>query len=162
MMPDNPRIDLSWLPNTVQSEMDFPDSSFFKVYGPCQRLPAPAEVKVLAGAGLELPRPPPVRFEELGLIVKFGSHVTVYEAKVLLIIRRLFGDKIPVPEVYGWRVHDGLVFLYMQLIQGQPLIDQWDSLGISDKSFVCDQLRDIVTSLRSVEQESDNIFIGIL
>jgi hypothetical protein len=52
--------------------------------------------------------------------------------------------------------------VYMQLVQGQALIDQWDSLGISDKLAVCDQLRGIVTSLRSVEQDPDDTFIGML
>lgn len=50
----------------------------------------------------------------------------------------------------------------MQLIQERELIDQWDSLGISDKMAVCDQLRGIVTSLRSVEQDPDDTFIGKL
>jgi aminoglycoside phosphotransferase len=74
----------------------------------------------------------------------------------------VLGDEVPVPEVYGWRVHDDQVFIYMQLIQGQALIDQWDSLSISDKMVVCDQLRGIVTSLRSVEQDPDDVFIGML
>ena len=160
-MPDNRRIDPSWLPVTAQSQMEFLDSSFFQLHGPNQRLPTPAEVKALSGAGLMRSRPPPVRFESLGLIVKFGYHVTVYEAQCLLIIKRVLGDEVPVPEVYGWRVHDDQVFIYMRLIQGQALIDQWDSLSISDKMAVCDQLRRIVTSLRSVEQDPDDVFIGM-
>ena len=103
-MPDNRRIDSSWLPVTALSQMEFLDSSFFQHHGPNQRL----------------------------------------------------------PEVYGWRVHDDQVFIYMQLIQGQALIDQWDSLSISDKMVICDQLRGIVTSLRSVEQNPDDMFIGML
>jgi hypothetical protein len=50
----------------------------------------------------------------------------------------------------------------MQLSQGQALIDQWDSLSISDKMVICDQLRGIVTSLRSVEQNPDDMFVGML
>jgi hypothetical protein len=160
-MPDSRRIDPSWLPVTALSRMDYLDSSFFQLHGPNQRLPAPAEVKALSGAGLMHPRPSPVRFESLGLIVKFGYHVTIYEAQCLRIIKRVFNDEVPVPEVYGWRVHDDQVFIYMQLIQGQALIDQWDSLSISDKMVICDQLRGIVTTLRSVEQNPDDMFIGM-
>src|SRR5271154_5913282 len=80
-MPDNRRIDPSWLPITPLSQMEFLDSSFFQLHGPNQRLPAPAEVTALSGAGLMHSRPPPVRFESLGLIVKFGYHVTIYEAQ---------------------------------------------------------------------------------
>jgi hypothetical protein len=161
-MPGNRRIDPSWMPVTPLSQMEFLDSSFFQFHGPNQRLPAPEEVRALSGTGLMNPRPLPVRFESLGLIVKFGSHVTIYEAQCLRIIKRVFNDEIPVPEVYGWRVHNDQVFIYMQLIQGQALIDQWDSLSISDKTVICDQLRGIVTSLRSVEQNPDDMFIGML
>ena len=161
-MPDNRRIDPTWLPVTALSQMEFLDSSFFQLHRPNHRLPAPAEVRALSGAGLVHPRPPPVKFESLSLIVKFGYHVTIYEAQCLRIIKRVFNDEIPVPEVYDWRVHDDQVFIYMQFIQGQVLIDQWDSLSISDKTVICDQLRGIVTSLRSIEQNPDNVFIGML
>ena len=117
---------------------------------------------LMSGAGFMRPRPLPVRYESLGLIVKFGNHVKVYEAQCLLMIKKLLGDEVPVPEVYGWRIHDNQVFIYMQLIQGQTLFDQWDSLGFSDRMTVCDQLRGIVTSLRSVGQDADSAFIGIL
>ena len=123
----------------------------------CQRL----QKSAWSGTGKML-RPPPVRFESLGLIVKFGHHVTIYEAQCLQIIKRVFNDEIPVPEAYGWRVHNDQVFIYMQLIQGQALIDQWDSLSISDKLVICDQLRGITTSLRSVEQSPDDMFVGML
>jgi hypothetical protein len=161
-MPENRRIDPSWLPVTALSQVEFLDSSFFQLHGPNQPLPTPAEVKALSGAGLMRSRPPPVRFESLGLIVKFGYHVTIYEAQCLQVIKRVFNDEIPVPEVYGWRVHDNQVFIYMQLIQGEALIDRWDSLSISDKTVICDQLHGIVTSLRSVEQNPDDMFVGVL
>lgn len=161
-MPDIRLIDPSWLPVMTQPEVDFLDSSFFKIHGSDQRLPAPADVRILSGDSTEHPRPLPVTFENLGLIVKFGRHVTVYEAQCLLVIRRLFGDDVPVPEVYGWRIDDDMVFIYMQLVQGQALIDPWDSLGTLDKTVVCDQLREIVTSLRSVGQDPDDTFVGML
>lgn len=45
------------------------------------------------------PRPLPIIFENLGLIVKFGYHAKMYEAQCLLIITKLLGDEVPVPEV---------------------------------------------------------------
>lgn len=62
-----------------------------------------------------------MRFEDLGLIVKFGLHVSVTEAINLWAIRRVFQNVILVPEVYGWRVleQEGKsreVFIYMQLV----------------------------------------------
>ena len=161
-MPDPPPIDSSWLPATAASEMVFSDSSFFKLHGPSQRLPAPAEVKILSGAGWTNPRPISRKTRNLGLLVKFGSHVAVYEAQCLVIVKKLLGDEVPVPEVYGWQVHDGRVFIYMQLIQGQSLLDQWESLGMSDRMTICEQLRGMVTALHSVRQDPDDTFIGIL
>ena len=87
-MPDNRRIDPSWLSVTPLSQTEFLDSSFFQLHGLNQRLPTPEEVTALSDAGLLYPRPPPVRFESLGLIVKFGYHVTIYEAQCLRIIKK--------------------------------------------------------------------------
>jgi len=67
-----------------------------------------------------------------------------------------------VPEVYGWRVDGRDVFVYMQLVRGETLKGQWDSLSIADKITVCDHLRQIMTSLRQVEQEPNDLFIGML
>jgi aminoglycoside phosphotransferase (APT) family kinase protein len=102
-----------------------------------------------------------VKFEHLNLIVKFGPHVTTAEAQCLLVIKRVLDDKVPMPEVYGWRVDGRDVFIYMQLAQGETLNDRWDSLSISDKITICDHLRQIPTSLQ-VEQDPNELFIGML
>nr|KMM71857.1 hypothetical protein CPAG_08158 [Coccidioides posadasii RMSCC 3488] len=49
-----------------------------------------------------LPKPDPAQKE-------FGSAVEIEEALCLRMIRKTFCDKIPVPEVYGWKVHNGCV-----------------------------------------------------
>ncbi|KAF2793231.1 hypothetical protein K505DRAFT_385865 [Melanomma pulvis-pyrius CBS 109.77] len=94
----------------------------------------------------QLPRP--VRFEDLGLVVKFGSHISITEAINLWAIRRVFQDVIPVPEVYGCRVleQEGKireVFIYMQLVQGPTLEQQWPVLSATDKHTICSDLRSI-------------------
>ena len=103
-MADNPQIDISSLPDASKKSIDFLDSSFFKVHGPTRRLPTPAEVRALSEPGSNRTQPPPVKFEKLDLLVKFGPHVSVSEAQCLWMIRRTFGNRIPVPEVYAWRV----------------------------------------------------------
>ena len=50
----------------------------------------------------------------------------------------------------------------MQLIRGQTLEEKWPSLRHSDKSAICDHLRQIITSLRRVEQDPSDPFIGML
>ncbi|KAK2603654.1 hypothetical protein QQS21_004127 [Conoideocrella luteorostrata] len=49
-------------------------------------------------------RPPPVRIPELGLLVKYGSNVTVHEAKIQMMICDTLRDHVPIPEVLGWIV----------------------------------------------------------
>ncbi|KAI9804717.1 MAG: hypothetical protein M1825_001085 [Sarcosagium campestre] len=154
------RIDSSSLPNGAETEMDYVESFFFKSNGPNPRLPTPAEVRALSPGYDKKSQPLPVRFEHLGLIVKFGRMIAVAEAQSLWVIKRVFGEKVPVPEVYGWRVDDGRVYIYMQLIQGPTLKERWDTLSVSDKAVICDDLRQMITSLRRAEQNPHDIFIG--
>ena len=73
----------------------------------------------------EKPRthPDPVRFEELGHIVKFGPRVTTEEAPCLWATRRVLYGILPVPEVYGWRVNGHEVSIYLELIHGKTLME---------------------------------------
>ena len=144
----------------AKPELDFLDSSFFQSKQPGQRLPTPAEVRELAT--VKKFRPPPVTIEHLNLLVKFGPHVTIAEAQCLWLIRKILGDKVPVPEVYGWRVDGHEVFIYMQLVRGVTLKERWEHLSVAEKTSVCGQLRRIITSLRQVKQEPFDQFIGML
>ena len=139
--------------------MDFLDSSFFQ-NGPNRSLPTPAEIKGLSTTYGTTSQPDPVKFEELGLLVKFGPHVTAAEAQCLWMIGKELQGQVPVPEVYGWRIDGNEAFIYMQLIQGDTLRDRWDSLSVLDKRSVCHQLRQITISLRQLEQDPNNPFIG--
>jgi len=161
-MSAKPQIHATGLPDGRQPKMDFLESSFFKDNGPDRCLPTPAEVRALSGANQAMPQPPPVRFEHLNLIVKFGPHVAIAEAQCLWVIKRVLRDEVPVPEVYGWRVDGRHVFIYMQLVRGETLKERWDSLSIADKITVCDHLRQITTSLRQVKQDPNDSFIGMV
>ena len=161
-MPEIRHIDPAWLPDASQASMDFLESSFFKGKDPKPRLPAPDEFRALSPTYRTHPKPVPVKFGDLDLVVKFGRYVSVSGALCLWAIKKLFGDEIPVPEVYAWRVDGPDVFIYMQLICGEPLIDRWDCLGDEDKTAVCAQLHEILVSLRRVEQVPGDTFIGKL
>ncbi|OBT62407.1 hypothetical protein VE03_08521 [Pseudogymnoascus sp. 23342-1-I1] len=50
----------------------------------------------------------------------------------------------------------------MEYVRGETLGDRWDSLTDADKTCVCDDLRQIITSLRRVEQDPNDTFIGSL
>ncbi|KAJ5882293.1 phosphotransferase enzyme family protein [Penicillium soppii] len=147
------------LPDESIREMNFFDSSFFKE--PSKSLPTPAQVRALSKDIHANPQPQPIIFEEHKIFVKFGPYVTIAEAQCLWMIKRAFGDEIPVPEIFGWRVdEEDYVFLYMELIQGQTLQDGWNGLNSQDKSSLCDELCQIVNRLRRLEQDPTDQFIG--
>ncbi|CAE7030240.1 hypothetical protein PTNB73_05562 [Pyrenophora teres f. teres] len=124
------------LPDSSQPCMDFTDSTWFKTHGRTREFPTPEHVR-----SFSMPPvcPHVVRFEDLGLIVKFGRVVSILEAINAWAVRRVFQDLVPIPEVYGWRVVkreeetcNGKireVFIYMQLVQGPTLKQQWPTLS---------------------------------
>ncbi|KAJ9302907.1 hypothetical protein DTO271G3_281 [Paecilomyces variotii] len=139
-------------------EMDILDSTFFKTPG--QRLPTPAEVRALSTDLGTMPKPKPIIFRNPDIFVKTGPCVTVEEAQCLWMVQRAFQGRVPVPELFGWRVDDkGYVFIYMQLIEGQTLLDGWDNIQSADKEVMCNQLYEITTSLRQLSQGPDK-YIG--
>lgn len=149
----------SHLPDATKREMDFLESSFFK--NPDQCLPTPAQVRALSSDVSTSPQPQPIIFKNPNIFVKFGPYVTVAEAQCLWMIRRVFHGRIPVPEVFGWRIdEEDYVFIYMEFIQGQTLLDSWGDLTGLDKKSLCDQLCQIVRILRQLGQFSSDKYIG--
>ncbi|RAO72420.1 uncharacterized protein BHQ10_008432 [Talaromyces amestolkiae] len=150
------------LPDFTQQEVDFTDASFFSS-SPDRHLPTPAQVRALSKDVGTCGEPAPIRFEDPKLIVKFGPsrHVTTTEAVNLWMIKKVFGDGIPVPELFGWRVDsEGYVFIYMELINGPTLQECWNQLKTNDKNAVIDQLSRITENLRKLKQDPSNQFIG--
>ncbi|KAH6615204.1 hypothetical protein C7974DRAFT_403479 [Boeremia exigua] len=156
-----PQISLAELPDSSKPHMDFLDSTWFKTHGQTRDFPKPEHLRSLCKPH-QLPYP--VKFEDLGLVVKFGLHVSTTEAVNLWAIRRAFQDMLPVPEVYGWRVieQDGKseVFIYMQLIQGPTLQQQWSDMSAMDKHTICGDLRDKMSCLRSLRDSEVQQVIG--
>jgi hypothetical protein len=102
------------------------------------------------------------KFDPLNIVVKYGENITVSEARCLRALRRLLSGGVPVPEVYGWCEDGGEVFIYMELITGVTLESQWESLSEQAKKEVCKQLRTIVNSLRKLQQDPSDQFLGEL
>ena len=119
------QIPTSFLPTTppaTQTEMDFLDSSFFAT-GPGRSLPTPSEIPAGSKYFKTKPNPASIKFEDLNIIVKFRPHMAVEAALCLHMIRKAPSKKIPVPEVYGWRFEGRYIFIYMELIQGESLLN---------------------------------------
>lgn len=140
--------------------VEFRESSFFARNANLS-LPSPMEVRNQAmNSSIYRPnRPRPVRFPELGLVVKFRTEITSAEGQCLWAIRLLL-PSVPVPEAYGW-CHDGnQVFIYMQLVQAETLERRWPELSDSDKDGVCLHLKGFIRCLGRFQQPPEDKFIG--
>lgn len=141
----------------------FTDSSFFSRNGPDAQLPSPADVRARSATQPKWTRRyQPARFEELGLVVKFGGapRVTVAEGQCLWALRHALPN-FPVPEVYGWTHDDGEVFIFMELVQGVTLEDRWDALDRTERTGICTQLASLLAVLRSLRHAPDDgFFLG--
>ncbi|KAK4206313.1 kinase-like domain-containing protein [Rhypophila decipiens] len=142
----------------------FTESSFFSRNGPDAQLPLPEDVRARSATQSKWTQTgvQPARFQELGLVVKFGRapRVTVAEGQCLWALRRALPN-FPVPEIYGWTHDGGDVFIYMELLHGVTLEERWETLGQTERSSICAQLRVLVTSLRSLQQTPDDeSFLG--
>lgn len=105
------KISQSWLPDNLKDEMDFVESSFFKTAG--QKLPCPQHLST-SQEGV-------IIISEMQLAIKFGSRVTIDEAVTMWVVRKCLGHQVPVPELFGWRIYQNTVFIYMELVSGATL-----------------------------------------
>jgi hypothetical protein len=72
------------------------------------------------------------------------------------MVKRVFHDKVPVPEVFGWRVdEENYVFIYVELIHGRSLLGCW-----GDHSFVNKSVCQMMKTLRQLEQDPSDQYIG--
>jgi len=96
----------------------------------------------------------------MGLLVKYGTEVTIDEGQCLLFVRRALSQTVRVPEVYKWCRDDGQVFIYMELINGVTLDKSWEKLIEDDRLAICQQLRHVIDAWRSLKRDSTSAFIG--
>lgn len=82
------------------------------------------------------------------------------EGQCLYAVRHFLKGGVPVPEIYGWRTDGGEVFLYLQLLRGQTLEQAWEAMGMEDRVRVCQELRTCLSSLRRLEQDPVDPFVG--
>lgn len=127
----------------------------------------PTPSRILAESAVQAPsfqdceERPPVYFEELGLVVKYGKEpkVNIAEAQCLWALKQVM-PHIPVPEIYGWTQDTKYTYLFIEFVHGDTLEKIWDSLPQSERIQLCGQLRSILAELRTLQQEPDDRFLG--
>ncbi|OTA99099.1 hypothetical protein M426DRAFT_68456 [Hypoxylon sp. CI-4A] len=153
------RIDTSELLECNVPNMDFHDTAFFQTSRPeahVPQLPTPAVIRKAHSIAHPVAQGT-IRFEALNLFVKFGPPYFVRreEALALRAMNKAFPDnRVPTPELYGWKEDEGDIFIYMSLVRGSTLQGAWDSLTRDDKESICTQLSQIVVALREIEAPS--------
>jgi hypothetical protein len=144
----------------------FPESSYFKENPEDTSLPSPDEVRKEASfldpsqRGSSMRRTP-IIFPLKNLLVKYGHTISMAEGQCLWLLRDTLHGQVPVPEVYGWCRDGPEVFIYMQLIRGQTLESRWEWLNPNEKVSVCQQLRQMITALRTMTPHPRDHFIGM-
>lgn len=123
----------------------FPDSSFFREKRAAS-LPTPAQIRAFNekngknGDAVSFDWPPPVKIEALGLFVKYGTRVTVTEGQTQVWIREKLQGRVYIPEVFGWARDQGQTFLYMSLVDGDPLSERWPGMTTQERLAICAEL----------------------
>ena len=160
-IPD-PTITLASLPSGTT--VNFEQSSFFSRNNG-RPFPTLSEIRAESArqhSELEhgTSNPPPVVFESLGLVVKYGkSRVNFAEGQCLWALSRLLSE-VPVPEIYGWTTEGDYVIMYMELVKGVTVEKCWPSMTDDEKTGLWKGIRGVVDNLRNLSHEPNDRFIG--
>lgn len=149
-----------------QESMILQSSSFFQKNAKGTVFPSPEDVrsahqKSMQGQkALEPQAPHIVRYPSLGLCVKYSQRVHLNEARALFLVNRHLGKSFPAPEIYGWRKDGADAFIYMELLEGEPLDDVWHLVPEVDRQAVCDELHAAISQLGTLRQAKEQSFLG--
>jgi hypothetical protein len=124
-----------------------------------------AKLEIVAiGAGTELSRISPT------MIVKYGSHASLIEAKTMLFIAQ--HTSLPVPKLYAAYTYGPLdrnvgdfgslydTYIFMELIPGETLEKAWGTYDSITKSQIASELRGYMEHLRSIPAANYIAFVS--
>lgn len=129
-----------------QESMVLTSSSFFQNNPKGTQFPSPEEVrsahqKSMHGHQALDPQAPHIfQYSSLRLCVKYSQRVRLNEARALCLLHQHLGRSFPAPEIYGWQKDGADTFLYMELIEGEPLDEVWHTLPEADRQVVCREI----------------------
>nr|POF17742.1 hypothetical protein CFP56_13154 [Quercus suber] len=133
------------------SSNDLPSGDIYTCPGNTMSFPSPGAVRARAEQGGKFRSYANlVCFSELGLMVKWGEKITIAEGQCLWFIRNHLRHSVPVPRIFGWKRDQNQTFLYLELVPGDTLADRWNGLNEIERSSLCKQLREMVSSWRQI------------
>lgn len=97
-----------------------------------------------------------------GIVVKFGSHVSIREAKNMIFVKRNT-ENVPVPKVFACYTYGPIdrdvldygslydTYIFMGFVEGRSLDYMvWDSYDATTKRRIAGQLKGYLSELRSI------------
>jgi hypothetical protein len=101
------------------------------------------------------------------VVVKFGPHVTVHEAKNMIYVAE--NTTVPVPTVFAYYTYGPIdrdiedygslfdTYIFMSFVDGETLDTAWDSYTEPTKACITSQLKTYMEDIRSV---GNGFYIG--
>lgn len=86
--------------------------------------------------------------------------MTVVEAQTQMMLCKHLKNQIPVPEVFGWTEDGCQKLIHMSFIEGETLQQRWGDMNEDERQSICEELKHMVKAWRSLEQDSNNHYIG--
>ncbi|PLB47575.1 kinase-like protein [Aspergillus steynii IBT 23096] len=95
------------------------------------------------------------------MVVKFGSHVTLAEAKNMMFVKQNT-ETLPVPNVFAYYTYGPIdrdvldygslfdTYMFMSYVEGQSLDKAWETYDEETKFHVTNQLKGYIRELRSI------------
>ncbi|OCK78719.1 phosphotransferase enzyme family protein [Lepidopterella palustris CBS 459.81] len=109
---------------------------------------------IATGAGTQLARISP------SMLVKYGSHVSLIEAKTMLFVAEQ--TSLPIPQLYAAYAYGPLdrdvddfgsvydTYIFMEFIEGEDLEKSWERCNAIEKQKLSVDLKNYMTELRSI------------
>lgn len=97
-----------------------------------------------------------------GVVVKFGSHVTVNEARNMIFVEQNT-ENVPVPKVFACYTHGPIcrdvddfgslydTYIFMSFVEGESLDKVWELCDETAKSRITSQLKGYFYELRCID-----------
>lgn len=99
------------------------------------------------------------------VVVKFGSHVTLHEAKSMLFVNQNT-ETVPVPKIFAYYSYGPIArdigdygsyynnYIFMGYVEGQRLDKVWDTYDSVTKTRIAGQLKGYLDELRQAEHRN--------
>ena len=144
----------------LYSSMPFSPQINVLYLAPGQEIISPEQLNALNPERLDTEASAEIAKISPSMVVKYGAHVSLIEAKIMLYVAE--NTSIPVPKLFAAHAYGPLnrdvcdhgsvydTYIFMEYIQGEDLGKSWDKSTSSEKQKISADLKKYMTELRSL------------